>query len=235
MSKAGGEVSFLNASLISTNAFFLNFEFYPYRKVICPLSTTQLWWYKALLVKDLNILADGGKGKAKVLNNLVMQLRKCCLHPFLFPGVEDDPDETSLNDLIGNSGKLAVLDLLLMSLFKKGHRVTLFSQFTSVLDILDDYCRLRGWKYCRFDGGTARARRNHIINSFNAEGSDTFIFLMSTRSGGMGINLQTADTCILYDSDWSKFIFICLQNLCYNILSHCYCSVTQTLNRTSRR
>eukprot|EP00977_Amphora_coffeiformis_P001840 scaffold353_cov185-Amphora_coffeaeformis.AAC.68 len=178
-------------------------------KVICPLSTTQVWWYKALLVKDLGILAGGGKGnKAKTLSNLVMQLRKCCLHPFLFEGVEEDPDKTSLTELIGTSGKLAVLDLLLTSLFKKGHRVTLFSQFTRVLDILDDYCRLRGWKYCRFDGGTARARRNHIINSFNAEGSDKFIFLMSTRSGGMGINLQTADTCILYDSDWSKFTVV---------------------------
>lgn len=172
-------------------------------RVICPLSTTQIWWYKALLIKDIGILAGDGKGSKAMLNNLLMQLRKCCLHPFLFKGVEEDPDKTSLEDLIGNSGKLAVLDLLLQSLYKKGHRVILFSQFTQVLDILDDYCRLRGWKFCRFDGGTARARRNHIINNFNAKDSDKFIFLMSTRSGGMGINLQTADTCILFDSDWN--------------------------------
>lgn len=189
-------------------------------KVICPLSTTQVWWYKALLVKDLSVLVNGGSGaKASVLSNLVMQLRKCCLHPFLFSGVEEDPNTTSLTDLIGQSGKLAVLDLLLMSLFKKGHRVTLFSQFTKVLDILDDYCRSRGWKYCRFDGGTLRARRNHIINSFNAEDSDKFIFLMSTRSGGMGINLQTADTCILFDSDWSKLPLFTLSFLCLLFLT----------------
>ena len=154
-----------------------------------------------LFNRDLSLVANGNASKA--LSNLVMQLRKVCLHPFLFEGAEDNPDTTSLADLIGNSGKLAVLDLLLQSLYKKGHRVTLFSQFTTVLDILDDYCRLRGWKYCHFDGRTPRALRNHIINSFNAPDSDKFIFLMSTRSGGMGINLQTADTCILFDSDWN--------------------------------
>ena len=170
-------------------------------KVVCPLSTSQIWWYKALLVKDLGIIANGGTGYrgAAALSNLVMQLRKCCNHPFLFEGAETDPDTTSLTDLIGNSGKLAVLDLLLQSLYRKGNRVTLFSQFTSVLDILEDYCNLRGWNYCRFDGGTPRARRNQIIKSFNAEGSNKFIFLMTTRSGGMGINLQTADTCIIFD------------------------------------
>jgi SWI/SNF-related matrix-associated actin-dependent regulator of chromatin subfamily A member 5 len=173
-------------------------------QVTCPLSNSQVFWYKALLLKDLGKLAgnSGGAGKAAVLNNLIMQLRKCCLHPFLFPGAED-PDSTTLETLVGASGKLAVLDMLLQSLFKKGHRVTLFSQFTQVLDILDDYCTLRGWKYCRFDGSTPRAKRNFVVNSFNAPDSEKFIFLMSTRSGGMGLNLQTADTCILFDSDWN--------------------------------
>lgn len=134
--------------------------------------------------------------RAQLLNNLIMQLRKVCLHPYLFPEAEDI-DSTTLKDLVGSSGKLTVLDKLLCSLYEKGHRVCLFSQFTSVLDILDDYCSMRGWKYCRFDGGTARAKRNYVINSFNAPNSDKFLFLMSTRSGGMGLNLQTADTCIL--------------------------------------
>lgn len=172
-------------------------------KVLCPLSTSQIWWYKALLLKDLAIISGEGPGKAKVLNNLIMQLRKCCLHPYLFPGAEDDTDQTPLERLVGSSGKLAVLDLLLQSLYKKGHRATIFSQFTSVLDILEDYCNMRGWKHCRFDGGTSRAKRNYVVNSFNAPGSDKFVFLMSTRSGGMGLNLQTADTCILFDSDWN--------------------------------
>ena len=170
-------------------------------KIICPLSNMQLWWYKALLLKDINLLAKGSTSKHS-LAGLIMQLRKACLHPFVFPGAEDI-DSTTLEELVGSSGKLAVLDKLLCSLYKKGHRVALFSQFTTVLDILEDYCQLRGWNFCRFDGGTSRARRNYVIKSFNKPGSQKFLFLMSTRAGGLGINLQTADTCILFDSDWN--------------------------------
>jgi SWI/SNF-related matrix-associated actin-dependent regulator of chromatin subfamily A member 5 len=168
-------------------------------KVVCPLSNTQIWWYKAVLLKDISILARSNddddseaasnKTKAGRLNNLLMQLRKVCLHPFLFPLAEDVDDNgeptSTLENLVGSSGKLAVLDKLLRSLFIKQqhHRVCLFSQFTSVLDILQDYCDLRGWKYCRLDGSTSRAKRNFVINNFNAPNSDKFLFLMSTRSG----------------------------------------------------
>jgi SWI/SNF-related matrix-associated actin-dependent regulator of chromatin subfamily A member 5 len=157
------------------------------------------------LIKMSEESDDGevGKGRMNMLRNLVMQLRKCCLHPYLFDFAEPDISRTGAEELIASSGKLAVLDKLLLSLFKNGHRTCIFSQFTSMLNILEDYCVLRGWKYCRFDGSTPRAQRNHLINQFNAPGSDDFIFLMSTRSGGLGINLQTADTCILYDSDWN--------------------------------
>ena len=201
-------------------------------QVICPLSQTQVFWYKAILMKDLSLLArmtdkvqaqQAGDGSDKQaapaatsqLNNLIMQLRKCCLHPFLFDGAELDIEATTLQDLIAASGKLATLDKLLRSLFQKGHRTVLFSQFTSVLDILDDYCRMRGWKYCRFDGSTPRARRNFIINQFNAPDSDRFVFLMSTRSGGMGLNLQTADTCILFDSDWNPQVGVLFHSFGY--------------------
>jgi SWI/SNF-related matrix-associated actin-dependent regulator of chromatin subfamily A member 5 len=166
-------------------------------KVVCPLSNAQIWWYKAVLLKDISILArssddddkelDSNKTKAGRLNNLLMQLRKVCLHPFLFPlaeDVDDDGEPTStLESLVGSSGKLAVLDKLLRSLFIKQHRVCLFSQFTRVLDILQDYCNSRDWKYCRLDGSTSRAKRNFVINNFNAPDSDKFLFLMSTRSG----------------------------------------------------
>lgn len=178
-------------------------------KVICPLSNMQIYWYKSLLLKDIRVLArsdddnEPNTGNSAVLNNLIMQLRKCCLHPFLFKGAEPDIGSTTCEDLIAASGKLAVLDKLLRSLYGKKHRTVLFSQFTSILDILEDYCVMRGWDYCRFDGSTARARRNYIVNDFNAPQSTKFIFLMSTRSGGMGLNLQTADTCILFDSDWN--------------------------------
>lgn len=153
-------------------------------------------------MKDINILARGENVNAAVLNNLIMQLRKVCIHPFLFPDAEDI-STTSLIQLVAASGKLSVLDKLLCSLYKKNHRVVLFSQFTKVLDILEDYSNMRGWNFCRFDGSTERAKRNYIVNSFNAPDSQKFLFLMSTRSGGMGLNLQTADTCILFDSDWN--------------------------------
>ncbi len=141
--------------------------------------------------------------KHHILRNLIMQLRKCCLHPFMYQGAEANIGKTTLEELVSSSGKLAVLDKMLRSMYKRGNRTCIFSQFTKMLDILEDYCVMRGWKYCRFDGGTPRAQRNYLINQFNAPGSDDFIFLMSTRSGGLGINLQTADTCILYDSDWN--------------------------------
>ena len=118
--------------------------------------------------------------KYQVLRNLVMQLRKCCIHPFLFDGAEPDIDSTSLEEIIASSGKLAVLDKLLMSLFANKNRTVIFSQFTRMLDILEDYCIMRGWNYCRFDGGTARAKRNYLINKFNARDSDVFIFLLDT-------------------------------------------------------
>jgi SNF2 family DNA or RNA helicase len=180
-------------------------------RVYCPMSDVQAFWYKAILLKDLDCLArvsgEGDKAdeslakQRTLLLNLVMQLRKCCQHPFLFDGAETDIEGTSVAELTGSSGKLAVLDMLLTSLFKKNHRTVIFSQFTKVLDILDDYCRMRGWTYCRFDGSTGRAKRTYLVQQFNAESSPYFVILMSTKSGGMGINLQTADTCILYDSD----------------------------------
>mmetsp|Transcript_30304 Transcript_30304/g.61133 ORF Transcript_30304/g.61133 Transcript_30304/m.61133 type:complete len:1089 (+) Transcript_30304:168-3434(+) len=179
-------------------------------KILCPLSSSQIFIYKGYLMNDIESLAKmsedenlDDKHRANFLRNLVMQLRKICLHPYLFDFAEPDAINTSVEELIATSGKLAVLDKLLISMFKNGHRTCIFSQLTSMLDILEDYCILRGWRYCRFDGSTPRAQRNHLINQFNSPGSDDFIFLMSTRSGGLGINLQTADTCILYDSDWN--------------------------------
>ncbi|GMI15434.1 hypothetical protein TrVE_jg5295 [Triparma verrucosa] len=191
-------------------------------QIACPLSKMQIHWYKSLLMKDLSMLAqlspeeegggpkkeDGRKksGNAtqyKRLNNLVMQLRKCALHPFLFDGAEQDIANTTLTDLVAASGKLSMLDKLLVQLFKGSHRACIFSQFTQVLDIIEDYCLMRGWKYSRLDGSVGRAQRSYIVDRFNAPDSPEFLFLMSTRAGGMGLNLQTADTVILYDSDWN--------------------------------
>mmetsp|Transcript_21374 Transcript_21374/g.24450 ORF Transcript_21374/g.24450 Transcript_21374/m.24450 type:complete len:1128 (+) Transcript_21374:158-3541(+) len=196
-------------------------------KIYCPLSKSQTFWYKALLMKDVSRLANidhkstssdnNNNGENEIttpppmvstnnhslLRSLFMQLRKCSNHPFLFPGAETNPDDTSLPELMGASGKLSVLDMILRSLFQKGNRAVLFTQFTMLLDLVEDYCLLRGWKYCRLDGSTERARRNYLLKRFNEPNSPYFLFLMSTRSGGMGLNLQTADTCILFDSDWN--------------------------------
>ena len=123
--------------------------------------------------------------------------------PFLFPGVEPHAEELYAQQLIDGSGKFQLLDRLLAKLFAGGHRVVLFSQFTSTLDLLEDLLTHRGYKYCRLDGSTNRVQRTVDINAFNMLGSSKFVFLMSTRAGGLGINCQTADTCILFDSDWN--------------------------------
>jgi SWI/SNF-related matrix-associated actin-dependent regulator of chromatin subfamily A member 5 len=185
----------------------------------CPLSPTQVFWYKALLAKDSKLLdrvtqtvdekaagrENAGKkvGDFAMLKNLCMQLRKNCNHPYLFKDGEPDPANTTTKELVQASGKLALLDRLLIKLKKAGHRVCIFSQFTKTLDILDDYMNDRGWRYTRLDGSTNRVHRYVNINSFNADDSRLFCFLMSTRAGGMGINLQTADTVVLFDSDWN--------------------------------
>ena len=147
--------------------------------------------------------ASGSGADWKRLSSLLMQLRKCCNHPFLFPGAEPASDEAYAEQLISGSGKFALLDRLLAKLFAGGHRVVLFSQFTSTLDLLEELLAYREYKYCRLDGSTNRVQRTVDINAFNMTGSSRFVFLMSTRAGGLGINCQTADTCILFDSDWN--------------------------------
>jgi SWI/SNF-related matrix-associated actin-dependent regulator of chromatin subfamily A member 5 len=100
-------------------------------------------------------------------------------------------------------GKMAVLDKLLPKLKANGSRVLIFSQMTRLLDILEDYLVYRGYEYCRIDGSTSSEDRENSMEDFNKEGSTKFVFLLSTRAGGLGINLATADTVVLYDSDWN--------------------------------
>merc|ERR1711981_780243 len=100
-------------------------------------------------------------------------------------------------------GKLAIIDKLLPKLKAAGSRVLIFTQMTRILDILEDYCWFRKWNYCRIDGQTAHEDRDRQIQEYNADGSEKFIFMLSTRAGGLGINLYTADVVILYDSDWN--------------------------------
>jgi SWI/SNF-related matrix-associated actin-dependent regulator of chromatin subfamily A member 5 len=166
------------------------------------MSAMQKKLYRDILVRDINAL-QGSSGTQTAILNIVMQLRKCAGHPYLFPGAEDRSLPPLGEHLVENCGKMVLLDKLLKRLKERGHRVLLFTQMTRILDILEDYLVMRRYQYCRIDGNTSQDLREDYINSFNAPNSEKFIFLLSTRAGGLGINLQTADVVILYDSDWN--------------------------------
>ncbi len=175
----------------------------PKKETILKIGMTEMQktFYKRILQKDIDIV-NSGADRSRLLN-IVMQLRKCCNHPYLFQGAEPGPPYITGEHLIESSGKLALLDKLLPRLQQRGSRVLIFSQMTRLLDILEDYLMYRSYQYCRIDGSTDGAVREDHIDAFNREGSEKFCFLLSTRAGGLGINLATADTVIIYDSDWN--------------------------------
>lgn len=140
------------------------------------------------------------------LQNIVMQLRKVCNHPFLFDWPVDPSTGLPVlnNDLAAQSGKVLLLDRLLTALFARGHRVLVFSQMTKMLDILEDWAvELKGWPACRLDGNVSQEDRRRQIEEFSDPKCKTQLFLLSTRAGGLGINLTAADTVIIFDSDWN--------------------------------
>jgi SWI/SNF-related matrix-associated actin-dependent regulator of chromatin subfamily A member 5 len=165
------------------------------------MSEMQRKYYAALLQKDMDAVT-GGADRSRLLN-IVMQLRKCCNHPYLFQGAEPGPPYITGDHLVENAGKMVLLDKLLPKLQSRGSRVLIFSQMTRMIDILEDYCLYRQYGYCRIDGNTSGEDRESQIDDYNREGSNKFVFLLSTRAGGLGINLYTADIVILYDSDWN--------------------------------
>lgn len=173
------------------------------------LSDVQLDYYKNILTRNYAALSDASNGHKQSLLNVMMELKKVSNHPYMFAGAEDrvlagsTRREDQIKGLITSSGKMMLLDQLLTKLKKDNHRVLIFSQMVKMLDILGDYLRVRGYQFQRLDGTMPAAPRRMAINHFNAEGSDDFCFLLSTRAGGLGINLMTADTVIIYDSDWN--------------------------------
>jgi len=172
-------------------------------KLYVGLTDMQQQWYKKILSKDASELnALGGPDKVRLLN-ILMQLRKVCNHPYLFDGAEAGPPYTDGPHLWENSGKMMLLHKLLPKLKQKGSRVLIFSQMTRVLDIMEDYLRLQQYEYCRIDGNTDGELRDSQMETFNEPDSSKFAFLLSTRAGGLGINLATADIVILFDSDWN--------------------------------
>lgn len=216
------------------------------------LTPMQRQWYQRILEKDIDAVngAAGNKreGKTRLLN-IVMQLRKCCNHPYLFDGAEPGPPYTTEQHIIDNAGKMVVLDKLLKRMKEQGSRVLLFSQMSRVLDILEDYCVFRGYgtflsrigifvpitpnktsnislltlftastiEYCRIDGQTNHEDRVTAIDEYNKPDSSKFIFLLTTRAGGLGINLVTADIVILYDSDWNPQVDLQAQDRAHRI------------------
>ncbi|XP_065852202.1 protein CHROMATIN REMODELING 4 isoform X2 [Euphorbia lathyris] len=191
------------------------------RMVPVELTSIQAEYYRAMLTKNYQVLRNIGKGVAQQsMLNIVMQLRKICNHPYLIPGTE--PDSGSVEFLhemrIKASAKLTLLHSMLRALYKEGHRVLIFSQMTKLLDILEDYLNVEfGPKtYERVDGSVAVSDRQTAIARFNQDKS-RFVFLLSTRSCGLGINLATADTVIIYDSDFNPHADIQAMNRAHRI------------------
>ncbi|KAF9892559.1 hypothetical protein FE257_001668 [Aspergillus nanangensis] len=173
------------------------------------LSDIQLEYYKNILTKNYAALNEGTGGQKQSLLNIMMELKKASNHPFMFPSAEARILEGSvrredvLRGLITSSGKMMLLDQLLAKLRRDGHRVLIFSQMVKMLDLLGEYMGYRGYSYQRLDGTIPAAARRLAIEHFNAPGSSDFAFILSTRAGGLGINLMTADTVVLFDSDWN--------------------------------
>lgn len=174
------------------------------------MSPLQKQYYKWILERNFQSLNKGVRGNQVSLLNVVVELKKCCNHPFLFEsadhgygGDSSTSDTNKVERMVLSSGKLVILDKLLTRLRETNHRVLIFSQMVKMLDILAEYLSLRGFQFQRLDGSTRADLRHQAMEHFNAPGSDDFCFLLSTRAGGLGINLATADTVIIFDSDWN--------------------------------
>lgn len=186
----------------------------PKREIVvyCGMSSLQREYYARVLSGTLreSLVEVGVEGAKKISQiNMLMNQRKVCNHPFLFGDLVDSATGESLREagdgrvLVSASGKFKLLHRMLPRLKAEGSKVLIFSQMTSLMDILEDYLHLQSHAYVRFDGSTKLAERQRCIDEFNSKDSDVFVFLLSTRAGGLGINLTAADTVILFDSDWN--------------------------------
>ncbi|CAI4226575.1 unnamed protein product [Auanema sp. JU1783] len=172
------------------------------------LSPMQKKYYKNILTRNFEALNVKNGGSQMSLINIIMELKKCCNHPYLFPKASLEAPKLKNGmyegvNLIKNSGKFILLQQMLRKLKNGGHRVLIFSQMTMMMDILEDFCEVESYRYERIDGSITGQARQDAIDRFNAPGAQQFVFLLSTRAGGLGINLATADTVIIYDSDWN--------------------------------
>jgi superfamily II DNA or RNA helicase len=190
----------------------------PMAQIIVPVSMSivQKTLYKNILAKNPDLLRaifsteatakDVKTAERASLNNILMQLRKCLCHPFVYSNSIEDRNVSagaSHRNLVDASGKLKLLELLLPRLQALGHRVLIFSQFLNMLDIVEDFLEGMTMRYLRLDGQISSLQKQKRIDAFNEEGSPYFAFLLSTRAGGVGINLATADTVIILDPDFN--------------------------------
>ncbi|KAG8532183.1 uncharacterized protein KY384_003823 [Bacidia gigantensis] len=177
------------------------------RVIKCRFSALQAKIYHQLITFNKINVSDGKGGKTGIrgLSNMLMQLRKLCNHPFVFEQVEDqmNPERVSNDLLWRTAGKFELLERVLPKFKITGHRVLIFFQMTQIMNIMEDFLRLKGLAYLRLDGSTKSDDRSELLAQFNDPNSPYFCFLLSTRAGGLGLNLQTADTVIIYDSDWN--------------------------------
>lgn len=184
-------------------------------QIIVPVTLTilQKKLYKSILAKNQELIRSifGGstrslKTERANLNNILMQLRKCLCHPFVYSrDIEERNSNTAIahRNLVDASSKLQLLEIMLPKLQERGHRVLIFSQFLDMLDMVEDFLDGLGLFYQRLDGSLSSLQKQKRIDEFNAPDSSLFAFLLSTRAGGVGINLATADTVIILDPDFN--------------------------------
>ncbi|KAK4503948.1 hypothetical protein PRZ48_004863 [Zasmidium cellare] len=188
----------------------------PMAQIILPVSMSlvQKKLYKNILAQNPDLMkaifsveSTGLKqGERASLSNILMQLRKCLCHPFVYnKGIEDRNVDiaSSHRNLVDASSKLKLLELLLPKLRERGHRVLIFSQFLEMLDIVEDCLDGMQLRFQRLDGSINAMTKQKRIDEFNAPDSELFAFLLSTRAGGVGINLASADTVIILDPDFN--------------------------------
>ena len=204
------------------------------------LTSIQKQFYRAIFEHNHAFLSIGAtRQSAPKLMNIQMELRKVCNHPYLLENVEHRETERKFKEFLENgdfegktpeeqshmlnehgyvmtSGKMVLMDKLLPKLRQEGHKVLIFSQMVKMLDLLSEYCDFRGFNYERLDGRIRGAERQKAIDRFETE-KDSFIFMLSTRAGGVGINLTAADICIIFDSDWNPQNDVQAQARCHRI------------------
>lgn len=185
------------------------------------LTTLQKQYYRAILERNRSFFGrfsttKHGKSTTSSANlvNIDMELRKCCNHPFLLSGVEEREcavDGDRMSEVIAASGKTILLSKMLAKFHSSSdafpsqpqHKILIFSQFKIMLDILEDMMNFSHYSYERLDGSVRGNDRQAAIDRFNSTTSSSFVFLLSTRAGGVGINLTSANIVILFDSDWN--------------------------------